>query len=420
LKTRPLQVLQDTRPPAARQAEQTPVGEELKAETTVSGLYIHVPFCFHKCHYCDFYSVVDPSNRDRQPAFTDALITELSHRQKQLQATPQTVFFGGGTPTYLRPDLWDRLLTHLHAEGWFDDVQEVTVEANPETITPDLLAQLKDGGINRISMGAQSFNLKHLKTLERWHDPKKVVEAAQMAREAGILNLSLDLIFAIPGQTLAQVIEDLDQALALNPAHLSVYSLIYEPNTKLTARMKAGEIQPLDDDLERDMYEAVIEHLHAAGFDHYEISNYAKRTDGKYTTGSDPLGQNLRAQHNLVYWQNKNWIGVGPGAASHLNGIRWKNQPSLDRYIQHQPSPPITQVEQLDANARRGELLMLGLRLLEGMTITAIEKLLIDDLGRAAKIEELIGINMLERTDTHIRLTRRGLFVADSVLAELI
>lgn len=410
MKTRPLQLLQDTQPPTARQAEQTPVSGVIKPETAVSGLYVHVPFCFHKCHYCDFYSVVDPSDRDRQPAFTDALIAELLHRQEQLQASPKTVFFGGGTPTYLRPELWDNLLDALHTQGWLSGAQEVTVEANPETITPALLAQLKDGGINRISMGAQSFNETHLKTLERWHDPRKVVEAAQMAQDAGLTNLSLDLIFAIPGQTLPQVMQDLDQALALDPAHLSVYSLIYEPNTKLTARMKAGEVKPLDDALERDMYEVVIEHLHAAGFEHYEISNYAKRTNT----------QDHRAQHNLVYWHNENWIGVGPGAASHLNGVRWKNQPSLDRYIQHRPSPPVTQVEQLDEDAHRGERLMLGLRLLGGMTIAAIENLLVNDPERIARIEELIEINMLERTATHLRLTRRGLFVADSVLAELI
>ncbi|NJL31089.1 MAG: radical SAM family heme chaperone HemW [Phycisphaerales bacterium] len=280
----------------------------------INAVYVHIPFCFHKCHYCDFYSIVDsPGPNNRQPQFLDTLILELHRRSGQLHLRPHTLFVGGGTPTYLAPPLWTRFLSSFHEHRILDEVAEFTVEANPETVTSALLDQLVHGGVNRISMGAQSFQPDLLKTLERWHDPASVAHACNLARQAGIRNLNLDLIFAIPGQTMAQLDADLDALLTLEPQHLSCYGLTYEPGTALLEKLQLGRVQRLDEDLEKVMFEHVITRLTWAGYEQYEISNFALP------------GQ--QCQHNLHYWANDNWLGLGPAAASHVNGYRWKNAP---------------------------------------------------------------------------------------------
>ncbi len=406
----------------------------------IHGLYLHVPFCFHKCHYCDFYSLVEPAGRpDRQQAFTDALIAELSHHVGMYRPKPTTLFVGGGTPTLLRADLWRKLLDAMHRSGVMQHVTEFTVEANPETVTPELLNVLAGGGVNRVSMGAQSFNIDQLKTLERWHDPDTVPKAVAMLRDAGITNFNLDLIFAIPGQTLGTLDHDLDQALALNPTHLSCYSLIFEPNTPLTQKMKMGRISPVGEELERDMYARVIQRLDAAGFEHYEISNWARRVSGigyrvsgetypsspiPHPTSSDtrnPIPDpRFFCHHNIAYWHNKNWLGLGPGAASHVAGRRWKNEPHLARYLAGAPTPPTTDHEELPPRQRIGEQIMLGLRLRQGLSLDWIDEHIPTADPRRGTIEEMIQINMLERTDTRLRLTPHGLFLADSVIAKLL
>lgn len=410
----------------------------------MAALYLHLPFCFHKCHYCDFYSVVDtpaprpgnprqttapnrqPATVDRQPGFTRALIAELA--QVAPDATPdptsdpaaplrpRTVFAGGGTPTFLRPALWDRLLAALHRGGTLDQTTEFTVEANPETVTPDLMRRLADGGVNRVSVGAQSFQQASLDALERWHRPESVAAAVDACRAAGITNLSLDLIFAIPGQTMAMLDRDLDRLLELEPTHLSTYGLTYEPQTPLTARLRVGRVQAIDEDTERAMYARVLERLEGAGFAHYEVSNWARATpDHRH-----------RCAHNLAYWTNANWLGLGPGAASHVNGHRWRNAPNLTRYLAHwdgdtpDTPPPTQDHERLTPDQRVGERLMLGLRLSDGIERAWVHENVSAGHRRAAAIDELLGLDMLEHTPTHLRLTRRGLFVADSVIAKLL
>jgi oxygen-independent coproporphyrinogen III oxidase len=401
----------------------------------VHGLYLHVPFCFHKCHYCDFYSLVEPKGKpDHQERFTDALIAELDHQTARHRPEPRTVFVGGGTPTLLRPDLWDRLLKAMHRLGLLHRVTEFTVEANPETVTPELMGILSGGGANRVSLGAQSFNPDHLKTLERWHDPDTVPKAVDIVRDAGITHINLDLIFAIPGQTIDALDKDLDAALALKPTHLSCYSLIFEPNTPLTQKMKLGRVSPVGEDMERQMYAHVMQRLDAAGFEHYEVSNWARKGSGIRYQGSeirhpsspspqtlDPRPQTpLRCQHNMVYWTNQNWLGLGPSAASHLEGVRWKNQPHLGRYLAGSPTPPTTDREELPLRRRIGEQIMLGLRLREGLKLDWVNQHIPPDDPRRNTIDEMIQINMLERTETHLRLTHTGLFLADSVIAKLL
>ncbi|MEO0475063.1 MAG: radical SAM family heme chaperone HemW [Planctomycetota bacterium] len=375
---------------------------------------MHLPFCFHKCHYCDFFSVVESEGQDapRQLAFAEALIAELENRCESSHIRPTTLFAGGGTPTYLRLELWEQLLQAMNRLGILTskDEQEFTVEANPETVTPELMHALVAGGVNRVSIGAQSFDRDSLKALERWHDPESVPRTVQIIRDAGLTNFSLDLIFAIPGQTLAMLDRDLDALVALEPTHLSTYGLTYEPNTPLTAKLRVGQVSRVDEDLEREMYELILTKLEAAGYEHYEVSNWAK---------ADP-DTDYRCRHNLAYWHNKNWLGVGPSAASHVKGQRWRNAPNLSQYLAGSPDPPMQDHEQLDAAGRFAEQLMLGLRLREGIDAEWFDQhpALRDD--QRETVNEWINLGVLERTHGQLRLTRKGLFVADTVIAKLL
>ena len=368
------------------------------------GLYIHVPFCLHKCHYCDFYSFVETGRESRQPAFTDRLIEEIQATAPGLQKPLETIFVGGGTPTLLAPDLWTRLLQAIRDCLALAPDLEFTVEANPETITAPLLEVLAGGGVNRLSLGAQSFDPTALRTLERRHDPANVGRGVSLARAAGITNINLDLIFGIPGQDLDGWRADLEIAIALEPAHLSCYGLMYEPNTPLTARLRAGAIQRVDEDTEAQMYETACDRLEAVGFEQYEISNWAR--------------PGRACRHNLLYWRNESWWPMGPAAAGHVNGVRWKNVGRLSDYLRVRPLPPITDVEQLDEDGRVGETLMLGLRLNEGIGHARLEALLAG--GRAQVVRRQVAAGLLEHCEGRLRFTKRGRLLADTVLADLL
>jgi oxygen-independent coproporphyrinogen III oxidase len=372
-------------------------------------LYIHVPFCFHKCHYCDFYSIVD--TRDRQEAFTERLCRELAALAPWAGGLPlRTIFVGGGTPTLLRLDLWKRLLEILHRHfdlaGEEGRPPEFTVECNPETATPDLMACLQSGGVNRISLGAQSFNPVHLKTLERWHDPQNVGRAIEMARAAGISRQSLDLIFAIPGQTLNEWQSDLEQAMALGTTHLSCYSLTYEPNTAMTKRLGRGEFVPIDENLEADMYELTLSLLRSRGLDRYEVSNYALPGD--------------EARHNLAYWRHEPWLAAGPSASAHVAGHRWKNTPRLDDYltIDDRGFAPIIDLELPDAPRAAREQIMTGLRISEGLEISAILPRADEPMLRRRTLRWIESGHLIE-SGRFWRLSDAGFLIADSIAADL-
>lgn len=378
------------------------------AGIAVSSVYMHIPFCFHKCHYCDFYSIVD--SRDRQGVFIDRLIAELQAACCLVDLrNVKTIFVGGGTPTLLAAEQWQRLLDAIADYLAPAADCEFTVEANPETVTAQLAATLVRGGVNRISIGAQSFNQVHLKTLERWHDPANVKRSVELIRNAGIESINLDLIFAIPGQSLDDWLTDLDTALVLEPSHLSCYGLTYEPNTPMTAKMRQGRFEPADQEVEAAMYRAILQRLAEAGFEHYEISAWAR--PGK------------RCQHNLRYWTNADWWPLGPSASGHVAGVRWKNIPRLGSYLESSALPPIVDFEQVDVDTRVGEALMLGLRLVEGMSISDVHELLaVGQRGksRADAIAHHTAAGLLEQIDGRLRLTCDGLLLADSVLADLV
>lgn len=382
-----------------------PMGPHQGSSQIVEGLYLHLPFCFHKCHYCDFYSVVGAGEVD-QEQFTDALLSQIAHTAALWELRPRTIFVGGGTPTLLAGGCWGRLLTCLRRLGLLDQVVEFTVEANPETVDLDLIKLLREGGVNRVSIGAQSFQVPLLATLERHHQPASVARAVRTCREGRIENLNLDLIFAIPGQSVAGFENDLQQGLALEPQHLSCYGLTYEPGTAMTRRLAAGRFQAADEAVEADMYALAMDRLEQAGFEHYEISNWAR--------------PGLRCAANLIYWKNRNWVGCGPSAASHVAGVRWANEAHLGRYIAGCPDPPVVNRERLSADRRLGEQLMLGLRLREGVELQWLDEQLSDDLDRRLGIDELCEQGFLERTATHLRLTRSGLHVANAVIRRLL
>lgn len=411
----------------------------------VSGLYLHWPLCFHKCHYCDFYSIAEPDDRgNRSGALVERMVDEIAALGPLTAGAIRTIFVGGGTPTLLEPAGWRRLLAAVHGNFDLSGLVEFTVEANPETVTAELLDTLVGGGVNRLSIGCQSFDPRHLKTLERWHEPASVARSVDRARAAGLTNINLDLIYAIPGQALAEWRDDLARALALGPTHLSCYSLTYEPNTAMTMRLQRGAIEPADPALEAAMFEATIDTLTAAGFEHYEVSNFARPGDerpGKATlsrgqtsdASGEPVapgeaegpsrsarGPSARCLHNMLYWRNGQWLAIGPSASGHVAGVRWKNLPHVGRYLASTGGAPIDpgSIERLDEDASVGEQLMLGLRLIEGVRREAYEHRL--GPRRQHAIEALIERGLIERTDTHLRLSRAGLMIGDAVIAELL
>lgn len=355
------------------------------ATTRARSLYIHVPFCFHKCHYCDFYSFVDA--QDRQEAFAEALCKELRMSARWAGAL-ESVFVGGGTPTLLATGLWARLLDAMHEAYQFAPGAEFTVECNPETASTELMRELQAGGVNRISIGAQSFEPRHLNTLERWHEPKNVARAVELAREAGIARQSIDLIFGIPGQTLDDWQRDLDRALELRLEHLSCYALTYEPNTAMTKRLERGEIERIDEDLEAAMYEATVASLRAAGLERYEVSNFAR------------IGGECR--HNLAYWRQENWLAAGPSGSAHFAGWRWKNVPRLTDWMEGVNAcgfAPAVDIEGPDARRALAEHLMTAVRLREGFDEQAIM-----ERARALGVEG----SLARALEKHIRQTRLG------------
>ncbi len=372
-------------------------------------LYIHTPFCTHKCHYCDFYSLADP--RDRQGPFVERLSRELA--ALSAWAGPlRTIFVGGGTPSLLRTDLWGRILGVLHSRFDLSAILggegEFTVECNPESVTPELLGVLRAGGVNRLSMGAQSFHLAHLRTLERRHDPESVPRAIGLARAAGFERLSLDLIFAIPGQTLGDWLEDLDTALALGTTHLSCYALTYEPGTAMTARLRRGEFAPVEEDLDAEMYEAAVGRLRAGGLERYEVSNFARPGEA--------------CRHNLAYWRQEDWLAAGPSASAHVAGWRWKNVPRLDDYLAGDVSgfSPITDLEGADERRALRERLMTGIRLREGVPIErTLERAGGIDAALPGRLRSVVDRQAewgaIETTGSAWRLTDRGFLVADAV-----
>ena len=377
--------------------------------TIISGysLYIHVPFCSRRCGYCDFYSQV--LDLARVEPLVDAVLDELGWAGEKYELTCETVFVGGGTPTSLPPEQLGRLLRAC-VESLRGDCYEFTVEANPATVAAETARVLADAGVNRVSIGAQSFNEAELSVLERTHRPGQVAETIAACRAAGIRNVNLDLIFAIPGQTLASWRASLEAAMALEPAHLSCYGLTYEPGTRLHRQQQAGLVERVDEDLEADMYETTIDMLAAAGYAQYEISNFSR--------------PGAECRHNLAVWRNQPYWGLGPSAAGFVDGTRYKNVSDTDEYVRSIQAGrlPRAEEERLGPEERARETAMLALRLREGLD----RRQFAQRFGRdpvdffADAVNRHVRDGLLEVDENSVRLTRSGLLLADVVITDFL
>lgn len=332
------------------------------------GVYLHVPFCRVRCGYCDFntYTASELGQGVTRQAYPTQLLSELSLAAEVLEradvaARPaSTVFFGGGTPTLLPAGELNRILDGVRAHWGLEPNAEVTVEANPDSLDERYLATLVAGGVTRLSIGMQSAVPSVLATLDRTHQPDRVPQLVHWARQAG-LQVSLDLIYGTPGERIADWRHSLEAALATEPDHLSAYALIIEPGTKLAAQIRRGEMVAPDDDTQAEMYELADALLTDAGYSWYEISNWSR----------SPA---TRSRHNLAYWQGADWWGAGPGAHSHIGGIRWWNVKHPRAYAERLAAghSPALGREVLDAETRRVERVLLESRLVSGLPISAL------------------------------------------------
>ncbi|MDR2998744.1 MAG: radical SAM family heme chaperone HemW [Microbacterium sp.] len=373
--------------------------------------YLHVPFCRVRCGYCDFNTYTATELRGaRQDEYADTLNVEVALARQVLGEAGgirplHSVFFGGGTPTLLPPgDLARMLDTTISAFG-IEEGAEVTVEANPDTVTPEVAARLADAGVTRLSIGMQSAVPHVLAALDRTHRPENVRTAVEAARDAG-LAVSVDLIYGAPGESLGDWEASLDAALALEPDHISAYALIIEDGTKLARQIRRGEVPAPDDDLQADMYELADARLGAAGFGWYEVSNWARRAE-------------QRSRHNLAYWLGSDWWGFGPGAHSHVAGLRWWNVKHPAAYAQRLAAgeSPAAGRERPDEDARMLERVLLRSRLAEGIPL---DDLPIDnrDLVAGLIADGLVdGASALR--EKRLRLTLQGRLLADAVVRAL-
>lgn len=371
----------------------------------VRHLYVHLPFCAHRCGYCDFVTVV--GRHGEHGSYVDALLAELELERQLLATEVETVFVGGGTPTFTEPDELRRLLVALPA------ATEVTVEANPETVTPELAALLRESGVTRVSLGAQTFDPELLSVLERRAGPDDVRRAFYHLRDANFDNISLDLIYGIPGQSPAALETDIDEALALGPEHLSCYELEAKVGTRFTHR-HGEELRRQADALE-DYFERVVGRLTQAGYRWYETANFCRPPE---TAG----GRDLRAQHNLAYWLGRDYVGVGIGAVSTVLGERWRNTPRLPVYTASLAGGrrPPRELELLSADVQQRERVMLGLRLDEPLPVAGVAPVLDSDaLDRLVRLE-LVARGGGGSAGEVLTLTPRGRLLGGGVTVELL
>ncbi|RMF21699.1 MAG: radical SAM family heme chaperone HemW [Deltaproteobacteria bacterium] len=394
-------------------------------------VYIHVPYCLKRCPYCDFntYAVT----RVPEDEYVAALLREIESAAKRPPWNGrriETVFFGGGTPSLLTPDSVGRILERLDEMFGIEVDAEVSLEANPGSLegsAPERLAGLRRAGVNRLSIGAQSFDDRHLSTLGRIHQSADTIATVAAARSAGIENLSLDLIFAVPGQSIDDWKRDLERVIELSPEHISAYGLTYEEGTPIQRDLDAGKIERVREETEAAMYETCISMLAGAGYRHYEISNFAR--------------PGYQCRHNMTYWSWEDYLGLGAGAhgfyrctgaspspqpCSEASGedrpwaVRYANVRSPGAYMAAAPGRTVEHAETVSRETAMSEFILLGLRLIDGLPLARFEHVFGTRLDcRSASYRFLARSGFLHREDGHLRLTRRGLLLADSVIARL-
>lgn len=375
----------------------------------MAGLYVHIPFCASRCIYCDFFSTVRLEERER---YVDTLRKELTNRLScspwNTQTSFQTIYLGGGTPSQLTHEQLSRLFDHIYSSCSIEPDAEVTMECNPEDIDLEFLTKLRHLPVNRLSMGVQTFDDERLRFLHRRHTSDKALEAVAACQDAGYDNISIDLMFGFPGETLEAWESDLTEALKLDVQHLSAYSLMVEEGTRLHQLMQSGALLPLDEETSLQQYIILTEHMTASGYEHYEISNFSK--------------PGFRSRHNSSYWQGIPYLGIGAGAHSYDGRCRRWNASSLDTYINGvEQSQVYSESEQLSDRDRYNEYVMTRLRTSEGIDLSDFKqrfspfhlRYLLENLKKHTD-----GGNVVKTAD-NIHLSVKGIYVSDSVMSDL-
>ena len=373
----------------------------------MAGIYIHIPFCKRRCIYCDFFST---TRSEEKPTYVRALCQELAIRKDYLEDEEiETIYLGGGTPSQLTEEELNEIFTSLYNIYKVKEDAEITLEANPDDLTPEYVSMLRRLPINRISMGIQTFQEETLKLLHRRHSARQAIEAFHRCREAGFRNISIDLMYGLPGETLETWEQDLQQAIELHPEHISAYHLIYEEGTELWKLKEQHQVEEADEDLSVTLFSTLINELTNAGYQHYEISNFCL--------------PGLHSRHNSSYWTGKKYLGCGPSAHS-FNGIsRQWNVASLSKYIEGITSgKPVFEIENLDLYTRYNDFVITSIRTCWGMSLSRLRTEYGEELYnycfRTAKPH--IDEGVLEIREGVLKLTQRGIFISDGIMSDLL
>ena len=373
----------------------------------MAGIYLHTPFCKRRCIYCDFFST---TQSEKKPAYVHALCQELDMRKNYLEGEDiETIYLGGGTPSQLTQEELEKIFSALYNIYKVKEDAEITLEANPDDLTPEYVHMLRSLPINRISMGIQTFQEETLKLLHRRHTAQQAIEAFRRCREAGFQNISIDLMYGLPGETLYTWKEDLQQAIALRPEHISAYHLIYEEGTTLWKLREQHQVEEADEDLSVTLFKTLIEELTHAGYEHYEISNFCL--------------PGLHSRHNSSYWTGKKYLGCGPSAHSFNGTSRQWNVASLDKYIHAiQQGKLDYEIEELDIYTRYNDYVITTIRTHWGMSLSQLRTTYGEDLHRYClrMAKPHLEQGVLEMKEDTLKLTKEGIFISDGIMSDLL
>lgn len=372
----------------------------------MAGIYIHIPFCKRRCIYCDFFST---TQSEKKADYVHALVRELEMRKDYLgNEEIETIYLGGGTPSQLSQEELEEIFTYIYKVYKVTLDAEITLEANPDDLTPEYVSMLRNLPINRISMGIQTFQEETLKLLHRRHTAQQAIEAFKRCREAGFKNISIDLMYGLPGETLETWKQDLQQAIDLHPEHISAYHLIYEEDTALWKLREEHQVEEADEDLSLTLFCTLIDELTGAGYQHYEISNFCL--------------PGLHSRHNSSYWTGKRYLGCGPSAHSFDGISRQWNVASLSAYLDgiHQGKPDF-EVEELDLYTRYNDFVLTSIRTCWGMSLSHLRSMYGEELYRYClrMAKPHLEQGVLEINGDILKLTQKGIFISDGIMSDL-
>ena len=373
----------------------------------MAGIYIHIPFCAKRCLYCDFFSSTDMQFKT---PYIQAIIREMELRKDYIDNEPiETIYFGGGTPSQLGEKDFEKIFDAINRIFDTSQCQEITLEANPDDMTPEYAASLQKLPFNRISMGVQSFQEKDLRFLNRRHNREQAIRAVALCKEHGISNINIDLIYGLPGQTLDEWSLNLEEAILLDVPHISAYHLIYEERTALYKLLKEGGITPVDEELSVSLFSTLINRLTKAGYLHYEISNFAR--------------PGYISQHNSSYWLGKKYIGIGAAAHSYNGSNRLWSVSSLPLYLKGiTTETPAVEIEELDENTQYNDFIITRLRTMWGIQLQKIKELFGEEKWNYLKqqAEPYLQQDLLNLQNETLKLSKKGIFISDGIMSDLL